>query len=185
MPEDEPRKTRYIDEMFELEMRTFLPVTAAGDELEVDGTPHYFDVWLIQNVAEFIAHAQSLESARRYYRPILALGPRARYWVDDFLHGWVRVGLAVTTNRRMFVAIWQDMVDFTLAQPHWRPRVPGYWSPAESLATDLMGLDRESAAILGRKEFTDVVEAMAPAFKRWAAVWLRRRQRRRGSLIFW
>ncbi|MEQ1761045.1 MAG: hypothetical protein ABL986_22285 [Vicinamibacterales bacterium] len=172
MPEDEPRKTRYIDEMFELEMRTFLPVTAAGDELEVDGTPHYFDVWLIQNVAEFIAHAQSLEIARCYYQPILALGPRARYWVDDFLHGWVRVGLDVTTDRQMFVAIWQDMVDFTLAQPHWRPRVPGYWSPAESLATDLMGLDRESAAILGRKEFTDVVEAMAPAFKRWAAVWL-------------
>jgi hypothetical protein len=24
----------------------------------------------------------------------------------------------------------------------------------------------------GRKEFTDVVEAMAPAFERWAAVWL-------------
>jgi hypothetical protein len=82
----------------------------------------------------------------------------------------VRVGLIVTTDRQMFVAIWQDMVDFTLEQPHWRPRVPGYWSPAESLATDLMGLDRESAAILGRKEFTDVVEAMAPAFKRWAAV---------------
>jgi hypothetical protein len=57
-------------------------------------------------------------------------------------------------------------------RPPWRPHVPGYWSPAESLATDLMGLDRDSAAILGRKEFTDVVEAMAPAFERWAAVWL-------------
>jgi hypothetical protein len=84
----------------------------------------------------------------------------------------------------MFVAIWQDMVDFTLAHSSWRPRVPGYWSPAESLATDLMGLDKDSAAILGRKEFTDVVENMAPAFERWAAVWLRQAQPAAGFAHF-
>ena len=75
--EDEPRQTRYVDEMFELEMRTFLPVTAAGDEFEIGWyAVYFFDAWLLQNVAEFIAHARSLETARRYYQPIAS--PLAR-----------------------------------------------------------------------------------------------------------
>jgi hypothetical protein len=39
-----------------------------------------------------------------------------------------------------------------------------------------MGLDRDSASTLGRKEFIIVVENMAPAYERWAAVWLTQTQ---------
>lgn len=39
MPDNEPRKNCYIDEMFELEMRIFWPDTDAGGDFEIDGTP--------------------------------------------------------------------------------------------------------------------------------------------------
>lgn len=172
IPADEARTARYVNELFDLEMRTLSPMAAAGDNFEVNGTPYYFDRWAMQQIAEFIAHARSLETARRYYQPILALGPAARYWVEDFLHAWTRIGLTATSDRGMFAAIWHDMVDFVLAHPRWQPRMSGYWSPAESLAADLLGLDRDSAAVLGQKRFTDVVVAMVPAFERWAAAWL-------------
>jgi hypothetical protein len=45
--------------------------------------------------AEFVAHANSVETAWIFYRPILDLGPPAKYWVEDFLESWITLGLPI------------------------------------------------------------------------------------------
>jgi hypothetical protein len=141
-------------------------------EWEIDGTPHYFEAWILEQVAELIAHRSSLEENRSYYRPILAIGPAAANWVEAFLQAWIRVGLDVTRNRETFKTAWQDMAQFAMALRRWQPRKPGYWNPAEQISVDLMGLRKDAVAVLGRAEYRGLVAGMASEFDEWTSKWL-------------
>jgi hypothetical protein len=123
-------------------------------------------------VAEFIAKENSVEVAPTFYRPILDLGPAGRYWVEDFLQTWVRIGLEMTVHPTTFAKIWTEMVDHAMALPAWQPSAQGYWSRAESLTVDLVGMHNDAAAVLGQPKHKAVVQAMAPVFERWARAWL-------------
>jgi hypothetical protein len=172
LPADEPLLRHYIRDLFDLEMRT-LPKPGPGEEnYEIEGTPYEFDVWVLERVAEFIVKENSVEVARAFYRPIIHLGPAARYWVDDFLQTWVRTGLEMTSDPSTFAKIWTDMVDYAMALPTWQPSVRGYWSRAESLAVDLVGMHDAAASVLGQAKHKAVVQAMVPVFERWAGAWL-------------
>src|SRR5262249_51405446 len=96
-----------------------------------------------------------------------------RYWVEDFLQTWVSIGLEMTADPSTFTKIWTDMVDYAMALPAWQPSARGYWSRAESLAVDLVGLHEAAAKVLGQAKHTDVVRAMASVFERWAKQWLK------------
>jgi hypothetical protein len=170
--QDHERLARYIQQLFELEMRTLPRPASDQDYAEIEGTPFDFDRWILSRVAEFIARSCSKEAARNYYRPILDLGPAGRYWVEDFLQAWVSRGLVVSTDRAAFSVVWTDMVEYTLLLPAWRPRAGFSWSPAEPLAVDLMGLRDMQTAVLGQAEYNSVVTAMRPMFERWAKEWL-------------
>ena len=169
---DQQRLARYIPELFELEMST-LPRPAADQHYaEMEGTPFDFDRWILARIAEFTACFCSPETARNYYRPILELGPAARYWVEDFLQAWVTRGLIVSPNRAAFSVLWTDMVDYGLSLPVWQPRQGFSWSPAEPLVVDLMGLRDVQTEVLGQSAYTPIVVAMRPMFERWAKDWL-------------
>lgn len=169
---DQQRLGRYINGLFELEMRT-LPLPAPDqNHAEIEGTPYDFDRWILARVAEFIAHSSSRETARDYYRPVLELGPAGRYWVEDFLQAWINRGLVVTADRSAFSVLWSDIVEYALSLPTWQPREGFSWSPAEPLAVDLMGLRDMQTQVLGRSEYAPVVAAMRPMFDRWAKLWL-------------
>lgn len=171
-PTDEPVLRHLIDELFAMEMRT-LPTPEPGEERhEIEGTPYEFDVWVMARAAEFIVKENSVEGARRFYRPILNRGPAGRYWVEDFLQTWVRTGLEMTSDPATFARIWTEMVDYAMALPAWQPCPHGHWSRAESLAVDLIGLRDDSAKVLGQTEHVAVVRAMAPVFERWSLAWL-------------
>lgn len=171
-PTDEPVLRHLIDELFAMEMRT-LPTPEPGEERhEIEGTPYEFDVWVMARAAEFIVKENSIEGARRFYRPILNRGPAGRYWVEDFLQTWVRTGLEMTSDPATFARIWTEMVDYAMALPAWQPSPHGRWSRAESLAVDLVGLRDDSAKVLGQTKHVAVVRAMAPAFERWSLAWL-------------
>ena len=58
--------------------------------------------------------------ARQFYRPILDLGPAAKYWVRDFLQSWIMQGLQVSADLQGFALIWQDMVAYTETLPAWQ-----------------------------------------------------------------
>ena len=123
-------------------------------------------------VAEFIVKENSADLARTFYRPILALGPAGRYWVEDFLQTWVRIGLEMAADPTTFAKIWTEMVDYAMTLPAWQPSARGYWSRAESLTVDLVGMRDDTAAVLGQAKHKVVVRAMVPAFERWAQAWL-------------
>jgi hypothetical protein len=172
LPSDEPMLRHYLRDFFDSEMRT-LPTPGPGEEnYEIQGTPYEFDVWVMARVAEFIVKENSVEMSRAFYRPILALGPAGRYWVEDFLQTWVRIGLEMTVDPTTYAKIWTEIVDYAMTLPAWQPSARGYWSRAESLAVDLVGMHNDAAAVLGQAKHKAVVQAMAPVFERWASAWL-------------
>ncbi|MGB6875533.1 MAG: hypothetical protein WBD87_05815 [Candidatus Acidiferrales bacterium] len=172
LPSDEPMLRHYVRGLFDLEMRT-LPTPGPDEEnYEIEGTAYEFDVWVMARIAEFIVKENSADGARRFYGPILALGPAGRYWVEDFLQTWVRIGLEMTSDPAAFAKIWTEMVDYAMALPAWQPGAHGCWSRAESLAVDLVGLRDDSAVVLGQAKHKALVQAMAPVFERWSKAWL-------------
>jgi hypothetical protein len=163
----------YIRELFDLLMRTLPKPKAEDERSEIQGTPYDSDRWIMARVAEFIARTNSVEIARQFYRPILDLGPAAKYWVRDFLQCWTMQGLQVTPDRQGFALIWQDMVAHTETLPAWRPGETNYWSRAESLATELMGLSETGIALLGDAKYKDLISSMGATFEQWADRWLK------------
>lgn len=169
---DQRRAQEYVRHLFDLEMKT-LPILEGADEgREVGGTPYEFDRWALERAAELLATLATQDEARLVYEPVLRRGPAANYWTQDFLEAWITVTLPRMTNHALFAEIWRGMVDYTFSLPAWIGRLPGIWFHAESLSVDLMGLRKEAVKVLGRKEYTDLVKAMAPTFKQWGDLWL-------------
>jgi hypothetical protein len=86
------RDTRYesllhgcLREIFDAEMRT-LPIPGGTERFpEIDGPAYEFDTWILERVAELIANESNTGVTRSFYRPLIALGAPARYWIEDFL----------------------------------------------------------------------------------------------------
>jgi len=172
-PGEEQLLEHYVWELFYLMLRT-LPRPKPDDERsEIDGTPYDFDRWVMARAAEFIAHSNSVGTARQFYRPILDLGPAAKYWVRDFLQSWIIQGLQVSPDLQGFALIWQDMVAYTETLPAWQPGERNYWSRAESLATELMGLSETGVAVLGDAKYKGLISSMAATFAQWGNRWLK------------
>ena len=172
-PADRRRAVEYIRQLFDLEMTT-LPILEGEDEgQEVGGTPYAFDRWVLALAAELLATVASLEQARAIYEPVLRRGPAAEHWTQDFLETWITNALPRMADHELFAEIWRGMVDYTFSLPAWVGRKPGIWFHAENLAVDLMGLRTEAVKVLGRKEYMDLVKAMAPTFEKWGDQWLK------------
>jgi hypothetical protein len=170
---DEALLEGYVRELFNLLIRT-LPRPDPDDErAEIEGTPYGPDRWIMERVAEFVACRSSVGTARNYYRPILELGPAAKYWVEDFLESWMSHALPVSTDLAGFAKIWQDMIAYVEILPAWQPGEGNYWCPAEGLAVNLMGLNEAAIAVLGDAKYRGLVSSMAPTFERWGARWLK------------
>ena len=173
VPEDHPRLQEYVRELYDLEMRTLPRPKPREERYEIEGTAYEFDGWVLSRVAEFIARTNSIQTARTFYRPILELGPLARYWVEDFLQAWVSRGIQYSTDLGGYSEIWTDMAEYSMSLPAWQPGKAGYWSRAESLSVDLMGLRDMQASVLGQAKYKSVVTSMAPTFERWGGQWLK------------
>ena len=163
----------YVRELFDLLMRTLPRPKAEDERSEIEGTPYESDRWIMARVAEFVAHANSVETARIFYRPILELGPAAKYWVEDFLESWISLGLPLSGDLHGFASIWRDMVGYVETLPAWQPGDSNYWCRGEGLAVQLMGLGQFGIGVLGDAKYKDLIGSMAGAFERWAGRWLK------------
>jgi len=180
LPEEEQQLRQYIEELFGLLMRTLPRPPTDTQWAEIEGTPYEFDRWILGRVADFIAHTNSVEAARTFYRPILELGPAARYWVEDFLESWATTGIQSSPDLKGFASIWQDMVAYTEGLADWQPAKDNYWSRAEGLANHLMGLTESGIKALGDAKYSSLVSSMAATFKNWGDRWLKH-----GSAAAW
>ena len=62
-----------------LEMQS-LPIGDNGEVgVEIAGTPYEYEIWILERIAEVIAHVGTVENARSFYRPIFDRGAGARY----------------------------------------------------------------------------------------------------------
>ena len=91
-PDEEALLRQYVQELFNLQLRTLPRPDPEDHRSEIQGTPYQTDGWIMGRAAEFIAHANSVETARGFYRPVLELGPAGKYWVEDFLQSWIGWG---------------------------------------------------------------------------------------------
>jgi hypothetical protein len=173
LPGEEQALQQFVQELFNMLMRTFPALEKDGERVEIDGTPYESDRWIMARVAEFIAHVNSVEVARKFYRPILELGPAGRYWVEDFLRSWMTAGLRASPDLQGFAEIWRDMVVYTQSLPAWQPANGNYWSRAESLATHLMGLNEPGVKVLGDAKYRPLIATMASTFEEWGNRWLK------------
>lgn len=164
--------TDILKELFDLEMATLPRTDPDKGFRELRDVPYDFDKWIMKLAAVHIAHANSIETAREFYRPILDIGPVARHWVDEFLEAWIATGLPLSKDPAGFARIWKDMIEYVEPLPDWQPGNPRCWCPAEILAPDLVGIDEASVAVLGKATYRPVVEAMAPIFEAWGNRWL-------------
>jgi hypothetical protein len=180
LPGEEGLLQRYVQELFDMLMRTFPPLEKGGERVEIDGTPYESDRWIMARVAEFIARVNSVELARKFYRPILELGPAGRYWVEDFLRSWMTAGVRISPDLQGFAEIWRDMASYTEGLPTWQPANGNYWSRAEGLAMHLMGLSEAGVKVLGDAKYKPLVASMAATFERWGNRWLEH-----GSVAGW
>jgi hypothetical protein len=162
-----------VQELFDLLMRTFPPFDRDGERVEIDGTPYESDRWIMARVAEFIAHVNSLETARKLYRPILELGPAGKYWVEEFLRSWTTAGVRASPDLQGFAEIWRDMVVYTEGLPTWKPANGNYWSRAEGLAVHLVGLSEAGVKVLGDAKYKPLVASMAATLEQWGNRWLK------------
>jgi hypothetical protein len=140
---------------------------------QVDGTPHDFDRWILQIAASHIACANSIKVARRFYQPVLDVGPSARYWLEEFLRAWVIDGLRLTPDHSGYVRKWKEMVAYVEPLPDWQPRKPGYYCAAEYVAHYLVGLHEDQVKVLGEAQYRTVVREMAETLEAWAKRWLK------------
>jgi len=65
------------------------------------------------------------------------------------------------------------MVLYTETLPAWQPAEENYWSRAESLAVDLMGLGEIASPVLGNAKYQGLIRLMMPTFERWGQRWLK------------
>jgi hypothetical protein len=171
--EEESTLAKYIQELFDAEMRTLPKPEAGAERSEIQGTAYECDQWVMARVAEFVARTNSVETARKLYRPILDLGPAGKYWVEDFLQAWIAQGLRVSEDQKGYAAIWQDMVAYAETLPAWQPGDGNYWCRAESLAVNLMGLSEIGVPVLGDARHKELISSMAATFERWGNRWLK------------
>jgi hypothetical protein len=169
---DALRASHIVRELCDFELRMLSLGEPDGGDWEIDGTPYEFETWILEQVAELMAHTPSIEANRAYYRPILALGPAAAHWVEHFLQAWIRIGLDVANDPVAFKACWEDMVRYAMGLQRWRPRDPRVWNPAETISVDLMGLRKDAAKVLGLERHLDVIRSMEPTFDEWEGNWL-------------
>jgi hypothetical protein len=172
-PDEEQDLKSYVQELFDMEMRS-LPKPEPGDvRSEISGTPYESDRWVMARVAEFIVRANSIEVARPFYRSILELGPAAKYWVEDFLESWISQGLSISNDLEGFAKLWQDMIAYAETLPAWQPNDGSYWCRAEGLAVHLMGLSQIGIRVLGDTKYKALISSMALTFESWGNRWLR------------
>ncbi len=170
---EEQRLEQYVREMFDLLCVHFRAPSRKMNVAQLKALPIESDRWTMARIAEFVAHRNSVETAREFYRPILELGPAAKYWVEDFLQSWILQGLQVSPDLEGFARIWQDMVAYTETLPAWQPGESNYWNRAAPLATELMGLSETGVAVLGDAKYKDLIGSMAGAFEQWGNRWLK------------
>lgn len=138
---------------------------------EVDGTPYEDEYELLRGLPGRIIGMRS-DEARPLWKPILALGEIAHYWVESFVNMWCIVGLQSAPASESFLSLWEEMLDYVESEPTWSGAQRSFRTA--ELQYLLLGLGATTLD-LWSAEPAPVVARLAPRFERWARENLARR----------
>ncbi len=142
-----------------------------SDRVELEGTPYEFDRWIFEIIARLIPQLSSNENPDRFWKPIVDLGPGARYWTETFLNHWFVFGLQSSESVQVFAAHWTRMIEYAFELPLWAPERKYRHYLAAYSNYELMGLGY-ALDIVGKAEFAPVLKGMKQLYKMWAERWL-------------
>lgn len=137
-----------------------LEVWRLGDQSDEDRepVPDELAYELAQKLAK-LALSSPLETCERFWKPVLALGPRAHYLVGQFISS-LFLGNSDKTVEGDFGRRWQSMLSFALAEDEWT-KGRG-WSYAHTIFRQLLGFGYESqlARIPGHERMVSEARAL-------------------------
>lgn len=108
----------------------------SAEDIEVT-LPYDYDYWILQTIANVILQMRQNENAKRYWEPILALGPRAEHWVERFLSHWF-MDRRKSENIDDFIYHWKSMLSYCFSTKIWSNQKHfSYHSP--KLLSNLLG----------------------------------------------
>ena len=141
-----------------------------GRHQRVEGTPYDFDLWILRTTAAVVAQLETESEARRFWQPIVDLGPGAHYWIESFFQEWLVTGSRFAPSLDHFARRWGEMIAYALEAPN----VTGGWPQSfwlDDCFIEIMGLGL-AINIAGAEEFRPVVQVLTPLYERWADKWL-------------
>ncbi len=138
---------------------------------EPTGTPLQFDRWVFDRVAQAIPQMIEAEQPEKLWKPILELGPRAHYWVSDFLSSWIFQAVSPAPDEPSVRAQWKQIIRHGLDSASWDPTAPS-GHHVEEMFWELLGL-RLAISRISSAEFSGVVGELAALYQEWAGRWLR------------
>jgi hypothetical protein len=138
------------------------------DEEANESTPYDFDQWVIGRIAHLILQLEAGEEREAFWKPFLELGTQAHYWVEQFLHHWLQVGLGGDQIPAGFAGEWRKMIEFARSSPLWT--TDSDWRRhREKLWIELMGLD---VMPLWIADHQSLVAGMRDLYSDWASKYL-------------
>jgi hypothetical protein len=156
-----------------------LEVWRMGDQGDEDRepVPDKLAYELAQRLAKLTLSGPS-ETCERFWRPVLALGPRAHYLVGRFISS-LFLGNFEKTDAGDFGQRWQAMLSFALAQDEWM-KGRG-WSYAHTIFRQLLGFGYENQLVQIRGHERMIFEARA-SYTLWVEKYLPQDEDNLGAL---
>ena len=115
---DEEERERRLDLAAQF-ASVFAGAITSDESDKVEGTPSQEERHLFDLLGAMTARA-ALESARRIWEPILALGAPAHYWVVDFINEVWLSALREEQPPPRFSSLIKEMMAFAASQESWR-----------------------------------------------------------------
>lgn len=156
-------------ELLEFELSMIPKMSLEDVDIDLEGTLYEFDIWAFERVVQIMLSGVSLAEARGLWKPILDLPIAAHQWVREFFVEWFRLGLA--SGADTFQPIWEEMVSYVLDSTTWSPNRRFNSFHVHDVVAEMMGI-RSAQRTLGNASHANLIERMAPLYKRWAAIWV-------------
>jgi hypothetical protein len=137
-----------------------------GTRDRVDGTP-YDDERAAFGLLARLTVQVTVEQARVIWRPILAAGGPARYWVEDYLGEVWQAALAPDRWPPTFTALVKEMLSFVSEADTWQGR-----RGEVDLALAIVGLDRWGHGRM-QERHKDLLSELLPQWADWVRPRLR------------
>lgn len=160
-----------VEDLLAVSIGMMPAVLDQDDDDDVEGMPYDFDRWLYGLITEIVPTFESSEKASRLWRPILTLGPQARYWVEEFLSNWTTTGFQSSPSPKAFFDRWNEMIAFAEGSPIWNPPAGESHARLGDLWKHLLGMDL-GAPVIAELANEPFLAAMLPVYVRWTKRWL-------------